>query len=123
MFVIQTANVKNNKPNSRKNKKWNGQLWIEKDTFLPLRAMFSQADNPIELRFENYRFYREFPFPRAIMLVNKSGTILRAETSEVSLTSDLKELKTPVTPGFSDVGNSASSSIRDLVRQYYEAVR
>ena len=105
------------------NQKWKAQLWIEKDTFLPLRILLDQRENPTELRFDNYRFYREFPFPRAVMLVNKAGTALRAETSEVTLINEAKESKSTGRAGFTDAGNSAPSSLRDLVRQYYEAVR
>lgn len=99
----------------------NPQLWIEKDTFLPLRVL---DDSGRELTFENYKHIREFPYPRLISRVDDKKLVFKEEVSEVAVNpaKDLAELKTPVQTGFTEAGNAASSELKDLIRKYYEAV-
>jgi hypothetical protein len=101
------------------------QLWVEKDTFLPLRLIASpqpEADL-VQLEMEGQRFYHEFPFPRVVTVVKKKEALLRDEVQDVTLSAETAEFKSPLTPGFTDAGNSAPSALRDLIRQYFEAVR
>ena len=113
-----------------------GQLWVEKDSFLPVRAVLSTDDGMIDVRFEGYRFHREFPFPRHISLampavdkVEKTAEgfskniVVRAETSEVVVNPAMSEFRQPFSPGFTDAGNSADSAVRDLIRVYYKFLR
>jgi len=103
------------------------QLWVEKDTFLPTRFYTRHDGDLIGFRFENFRFYKEFPFPRVTTLVRVSGdseeSVLREEAVEVVVNPDLKELKTSIAAGFTDHGNSTDSSVRSLIHDYYEMLR
>jgi hypothetical protein len=101
------------------------QVWLEKDTFLPLRLVLPSLGetDAVEIEFENYRFTREFPYPRMITLNLKSVPVLRDELGEITMDSDLSEFRRELTPGFSDAGNSADSEVRALIRQYYGLIR
>jgi hypothetical protein len=103
------------------------QLWLEKDTFLPTRFLMSETDGSLEeLQFGSYRFYREFPFPRSITVLGKTGApVLRDELTDLTVSpAKLEaELKTPVQAGWTDAGNSAPAALRDLIRSYYEQLR
>jgi hypothetical protein len=101
------------------------QIWVEKDTFVPLRIIFpDESGNPLDVQFFKTRFQSEFPYPRLITLVTKNHvTALQDETTEFVVNGGAKELETPVTPGFTEAGNAASSVLRDLVRKYYESIR
>jgi hypothetical protein len=106
------------------------QLWVVKDGFVPLRLVTAAEDGANEVRFESFRYVREFPFPRVITAlrhpggqVGKERAILREDVAEFSATGDLSELKAPVTLGYTDAGNSADSGVRELIRTFYALVR
>lgn len=107
-----------------------GQLWFEKDTFLPLRFIFTNSyDGDLyDVRFENYRFYREFPFPRTVTFFKKGqneGKISQVVDFAVNVEAPSGKFSHSGTPegGFTDAGNSAPSRVRDLIRSYYELAR
>jgi hypothetical protein len=102
------------------------QLWVEKDTFLPVRLIFAPKPNEpfVELSFESYRHFHEFPFPRLTTLSRKAGAVLKDEVQDVAFASELPEFKAPLAAtGLTDAGNAASSELRELIVQYYENVR
>jgi hypothetical protein len=103
------------------------QLWIEKDTFLPLKAVFKQNGSWVEVQVEAYRYFREFPFPKSLSLYKDgSGPLLKEDVLEVQVNPDVNEFKNNPTSGesgFTDAGNILPSSTRDLIRQYYETLR
>jgi len=99
------------------------QLWIEKDVFLPLKFVSDQY----EIRFEGYRYSQEFAYPKAITLATgapgSETAELRDEFVEMAINQDLAEMKSAVTIGFTDAGNSAPSEIRNLLIRYYQTIR
>ena len=107
------------------------QFWVEKDTFLPIRVIvkadklpeISGSDGSVEIRFENYRFVREFPVSRLVSITRNGETLVREEASDVAVNPSLSEFKKPVTSGYTEAGNSADSGVRELLRQYYSALR
>lgn len=105
------------------------QLWIEKDGFLPLRLIMRSEEGMVDLRFEAFRFQGGYAYPGAVTVYKASKSeqekvgLLRDELVEVSLAADPKELKASTVNGFTDAGNSTDSSIRDLIRRYYNIVR
>ncbi len=107
--------------------KESAQLWIEKDTFLPIKISYSNGGNFFEIQFESYRFFREFPYPRSLQFFKDgSGPLLKEEVVEVMVNPDTNEFKNnPLsdTSGFTDAGNVLPSATRDLIRQYYEYLR
>jgi hypothetical protein len=101
------------------------QLWIEKDTFLPIRLIASpQMDGALlDLQFEGQRFYHEFPYPRVITAISKKDPVLRDEVQELALVLDASEFRQPLVPGFTSAGNSVSSNVHDLIQKYFELIR
>ncbi len=100
------------------------QLWIEKDTFLPMRLLTKSQGDWLDIQFENYRFFREFPYPRVVTVSHPDGKkILKEEVVDFEVNPNIKEFKMPAVPGFTDTGNSASSDVRELIQAYYSTVR
>jgi hypothetical protein len=101
------------------------QLWIEKDSFLPLRLIASpQPDaEPVDLTFEGNRYYHEFPFPRAIVAVKRKEPLFRDEVQDVSLAPETAEFRSTVVPGFTELGNAAPGPLHDLIQKYFEVLR
>jgi hypothetical protein len=54
------------------------QLWIEKDSFLPLRAVLS----PMEFRFSGYQVHKNFLYPRVVDVYRYGQLWARIETLE-----------------------------------------
>lgn len=109
-----------------KDTKADAQLWVEKDTFLPIRLLteLQDSDGPREAQFENFRFYSEFPFPRLITWVVKNQALFREELVDFLVNPpELKTLHQPFTPGYTEAGNAAPSAVRDLISGYFEALR
>lgn len=112
-------------------KSWDPQFWFEKDTFLPARLVFQPKDfgSTVDVRFENYRFQQDFPYPKLLFVAGKETPIfLKDELVDVAVNIDPAQLKIPVegrapVTGWTDAGNSASGSVRDLISRYYEIVR
>ncbi len=103
------------------------ELWVEKDTFLPLRLLIDQ-----DIRFSDYRFHKEFPYPDTIKLFKAvstkgNGSILypafEAKTEEVTVDPNAKDLKRKAVTGYTDAGNSTSFDMKGLIRHYYETLR
>jgi hypothetical protein len=102
------------------------QLWVEKDSFLPLRLIAApQPESEIvDLHFEGQRYYHEFPYPKTILAFNKKKVpLFKDEVQDVALSIDGNEFKTPVMPGFTETGNNAPSAVRELIQKYFEVLR
>lgn len=102
------------------------QLWVEKDGFLPIRYVAPDWSSGVAVTMENHRYTRDLPFPRVIRLVRADSdkeTLIREELTEV-LTNPEDKLGFPrVSEGFTSRGNSADSSIRDLIEKYFSTLR
>ena len=100
------------------------ELWVEKDTFLPVKFVTRVGETWIDTTWTDYRFFKEFPYPRQIE-VSKAGTpAIRAELTDLLVNPDRAEFKRVGSGGgFTDAGNAAPSSVRDLIRSYYDLVR
>jgi hypothetical protein len=107
-----------------------GQIWFEKDTFLPLRFVLSNTRDrdTYDIRFDNYRTYREFPFPRTVTVLKKNdGAVLVSQVVDVTLNPEVPSGRSFHGGGpegsFTDAGNSAPSAVKGLIRMYYDLVR
>ena len=103
------------------------ELWLEKDTFLPLRLKIALKDgDPTlgDLQFDSYRFYNEFPYPRSLVVaVNGKDPVLRGDVLDASADSGPDLSKQPLHEGWTPAGESASGSLRDLINSYYQTFR
>jgi hypothetical protein len=105
------------------------QLWIEKDTFQPLRMIERTDEGTMDIRFAEFRYFKEIPFPRVITVMGASreeGTQepkLREELADFIVNPEMGEMRSPLVQGYTDAGNSADGSVRDLIRLYYSSLR
>jgi hypothetical protein len=107
------------------------QLWVEKDSFLPLRLICSMASpqgtQSLDLRFENYRHYREIPVARTTSVADRSGKVLiTSQVTDVVINPDISSLKAydrEADGKFTEAGSKSSDELRELIRLYYEVVR
>jgi hypothetical protein len=99
-----------------------GQLWIEKDTFLPVKLVYTGAKDGAryELRFENYRFFRDFPYPRVTQLYRNGTWIFSSQLVDLSIEPESVASRGT---GLTDMGRSAPSGVKDLMQVYYDVFR
>jgi hypothetical protein len=108
------------------------QIWFEKDSFLPLRLIYSPISDEdwLNIKLENYRSIRSVPFPRTIKVSKKDGTpLLSIQVVEVAILG--KDSKGDFLGsgtvqggvGFTSFGESISNSSKDMIRLYYDIVR
>jgi hypothetical protein len=98
------------------------QLWIEKDTFLPMRILFPSA----EIRMERYRFFEDFPYPQDTTVYQPSAAkdpVLKSELLSVRVDDPGVLPKEAAETGLTPAGNSSPSDLRDLIKTYYQFVR
>lgn len=118
------------------------ELWIEKDTFLPLRLIANfQPPAPApaagitapqepgaldELRLDNYRYYREFPYPTQIssFKAGSSQPLFQEVTQGVQVNTPSPTSRMRITEnGFTPAGSSVPGPLHDLIQSYYAAAR
>lgn len=97
------------------------QLWFAKDLFLPWRLALSSQ----EFRFEDYRFFRDFPYPVWTHIYEKGERVISSQLVDGAVNADSPTSKSHPSPGkdLTEAGESAPSSVRTLIRQYYELAR
>jgi len=100
----------------------NPQIWFEKDTFLPFRILYPKASSGhplLDVRFEGYRYFHEFPYPQKIEVLEKSSLVFASQLIEIHVDSD-KHHSVAGTSGFTESGNAAPSKLQDFISQYYD---
>ncbi len=104
----------------------NQQLWIEKDTFHPVKILFQKEGSLAEVQYEKYRYVREYPFPRTITVfpkgVGNEGAI-RIESNDITIDPESGEFKNFTASGFTDAGNSLDSNTRQTITTFYQYFR
>lgn len=109
-----------------KHDKASPQLWVEKDTFLPQRTLFSTSSvGPVEVSFESHRTHQEFSYPKLIVVQLKGTVALKTEVSELSIgaAEGWPEFKGAPASGWTEAGNAAPEPLRNLIQAYYQIVR
>lgn len=107
------------------------QIWFEKDTFLPIRLVYRILGRVDEFRMEGYRFTREYPFPKVLHWVLAETEGSQVVRQDIKLSSELIEVAVEpdkVAPpsstiGFTELGNSASSALKENIQKYYDSFR
>lgn len=97
-------------------------LWILKDEFTPLLLKIRDGST-YEIRFEENKTNRDFPFSRAITLLKSDSFVLKGEVMEFIVNPDLSDLKSLQ---FSEEVTwlaSVSSGTKDLVEKWVQWIR
>src|SRR5262249_17333545 len=106
----------------------NPQLWVEKDSFLPLRLVFPRRAGLTDVRVESIRHTREFPYPRVFIASDPSGApFLREEVSDVLVNPAANEQKgwpqTDKAAGGWVAGADPAGPVRELIEAYFQRMR
>lgn len=104
------------------------QLWIEKDTFIPVRVIAPprMESQLYDFQMENFKRYDELAYPRLGTLyeVGKKAPILKVELVDLIMEPNLPASEIPKErEGFTEAGKFASSQARDLIETYYRLIR
>ena len=103
------------------------QLWIEKDSFFPVRVVLppeaAVAGAPTELKLSGFKFAPGFQYPGRIDVEEEAKPVLRAELERLDIVTQNRELKREAPDGFTERGQSASSGVRELIERYYRVLR
>lgn len=94
-------------------------LWILKDEFVPLKLLYSGT----EVRFEETKTAREFPYPRAISVYRGTDFILKGEVMEMMVSPDLADMKAIKVDGLPAIPSTLTSEERSLIEQWVQWIR
>lgn len=97
----------------------NPSLWILKDDFVPLKLVAGGA----EIRFEETKFTREFPYARSISIYRGSDFVLKGEAMEVMANPDLADMRAIQVSGIPAIPSSLPSEERGLIEQWVQWIR
>jgi hypothetical protein len=95
------------------------QVWVEKDTFLPVRIL----EGSHEIRCERFTFVKTHPFPSRISLIEGQSAVLIADLQKVVTEPELKERPKITREGFTEAGQEISGKLKALIETYYADVR
>ena len=107
------------------------QLWVEKDSFLPVRIVIVPespgAKEPFsELQFDAFHFFHGFPYPKVITAVGPDHVpFLREDMLEFNVGSVAGDMKgfTGTSSGFTQVGSGAPGPLKELIEKYYQTLK
>ena len=92
------------------------QLWIEKDTFLPLRFL-----KKTELRFGAHRFQDGFQYPSEMSYWNSDKKLIQIDLKEIRVNSPKLRVDSSSSKG--GAASSLSSEIKQSVDTFYSLIR
>lgn len=102
------------------------ELWVEKDSFLPMRWLSSSG----ETQFDQYRFVQGVPYPGELRVIRGGKVVLQSTLVEMEINPkrDVKKetkpgMKVGATSGFTPAMESAGGSLRELIEFYFAQVR
>ena len=106
------------------------QLWVEKDTFLPMKVIVKSDEKNFELNFDGYHFVKEVPYPKTMILDHfmeqgkeqEGPHGIRIESGEMLVNADMSEMRSNLQPGFTE-DSHLDSETNELVRHFYQLVR
>ncbi len=97
----------------------NPSLWILKDDFVPLKLVAGGA----EIRFEETKFTRDFPYARSISIFRGSDFVLKGEAMEVILNPDLTDMHAIQVSGIPAISSALPGEERTLIEQWVQWIR
>lgn len=108
--------------------KGNQQLWLEKDSFLPMRLITAKPS--IDVVYDGMKVLKEIAVPRVSVLHNEKGKPwARSELVEARANLDANELAQAQgagagqEPGFTELGKALPNSTRNAIERYLKTLR
>ena len=98
------------------------QLWVEKDSFLPLRAVFPSApeagiaSEPLEFKFSGYQTYKGLLYPRVTQILRRGKLWVKIETQDVQLGAGIK-------PDAAPAKAELDGDVKEFTEMYFKWVR
>ncbi|GEM_PF-913229 len=106
------------------------QLWMEKDTFLPLKVVFKGAKNQefrqVQFDWDDSSVQKVALYPKLTTLLSEdSKVLLRSKLVELSKFSEgsEQELIKHREQGFTSDGEAVSAELKALIKLYYDSIR
>src|SRR3989338_4151539 len=101
------------------------QLWVEKDSLLPLRAVLAAREatgnEAIEYRMSGYQVYKNTLYPRTLQIFRNGVLWARVETQDVKLEAKESALESAAAQAKSK--GEPDSSARNFLDDYFKYVR
>ncbi len=97
----------------------NPSLWILKDDFVPLKLIAGG----VEIRFEETKFTRDFPYARSISIYRGSDFVLKGEAMEVIINPDLADMHAIQVSGIPAISSALPAEERSLIEQWVQWIR
>lgn len=101
------------------------QLWVEKDSLLPLRAVLAAREatgnEALEYRLSGYQVYKSALYPRTLRIFRNEVLWARVETQDVKLDVKGAALESAAAPAKSS--GEPDSSTRNFLDDYFKYVR
>jgi hypothetical protein len=105
------------------------QLWIEKDTFLPLRVIEPSAGDSdlYDIQMNGFQYFDDFPYPKSATIYEfgKKTPFMKADLVDAILDLRMTAADFPKekVEGFTDAGSSLPTGLHDLIQKYYRLMR
>ena len=100
------------------------QLWVEKDTFLPLILIArSDQEGLYEVDFEGHKFFKDLSVPLQVTVKRDGVSTLKDEVQDVAFAADPSEFKGVFHSGFTELGQEVSPALKKLIQSYFEVLR
>jgi len=98
-------------------------FWILKDEFTPLLLKFRGGNSDLEVRFEDTKSIRDFPYARSISLYRGGDFVLKGEAMEVMVNPDLSDMKAIHVAGTPAIPSQLDSATQKLIEQWVQWIR
>jgi hypothetical protein len=98
-------------------------FWVLKDEFTPLLLKVKSGGGDLEVRFEDTKNIREFPYARSISLYRGGDFVLKGEAMEVMVNPDLADMKSIQVTGTPSIPSHLDSATQKLIEQWVQWIR
>lgn len=97
-------------------------LWMEKDSFLPSRVTFRHGDQPLELEFNGFQYYREAVLPKEVRYVKEAKPVVSVELLDARI-NGAKKLALGRANGWTPIGEQLGSEQKQLIEAMVQELR
>ncbi|MBN21371.1 MAG: hypothetical protein CL678_08805 [Bdellovibrionaceae bacterium] len=99
------------------------QLWVQKDSFLPIKIVQFQDNHRNELKMTQYTYQKGFPYPREIVWIKDTVPQMMYSLKTIEINPLHKKLISDTKVGWSDAGLSLSEEQKAIILEFYSLIR